>query len=387
MKTIIASCDTGNKNIRVYVEGMPEPVIIPNSISPASVHNTSIDINMFSQRLSNPLNLLDVTLITNEKNMGRRYVGGLSIRHGGEVRALAKQKYNDEEILYGAITSIAQSLCVPGAEKKYQIYLGTCLPINEYIRTQCVEAHEKRFLGTHKVIFHNAYYKNAIVNLEILEGNILTYPEGTSALINIMTDNDGNINEEYIGQENRIYLVVDIGGSTTDIMAIMNFEPVEELISFMNQGILYAEEKIIETLKRIRPHYYIGKNDLDYSIRKRNCHLIDGENEWDISGIVNEEFRNFARNISMSLNDTIQRIPPAFKKNIARIIFTGGASLLLSDHIKEELKGLITGMNGVKILFSPSSLYDNVLGCYKAVKKLYTSKAKVESEVYEKEVR
>lgn len=375
----LAAVDAGNKNLNVIVEGMEKPLVIPNTLCNATDLNRSSRFNIFGRRKVNPVNLLDLTIISNGKKLGRKYLGGLAVKHGGAERALRKQKYNDEEILFSILGGLAFPLVKSGESVTERLCLGTCLPSEEYLDEEKVKFFEKRIVGTHEIVFNDPVFKDAKVTIEIYENDIKTLPEGTAALLNICTDEEGRILEEFKDLEDRILIVVDVGGSTTDISAVMNFEPVPELIDSYDRGILYAEERILGILRRKRPDFVMNKNELDYYIRKKNCKLIDGEDYWDIKDIVDREFSAFAQDIGRRVHNLIQIAPDNMKKKIARIVLTGGTTVLLSEY-------LIKAINGYKIIPSVTSLNDNVLGCYKSIKVLVEEREKIEDEIFEEEM-
>jgi plasmid segregation protein ParM len=380
-KPTFMSVDTGNKNLKVVMDGMPEPLIIYNVQLPATALNSKTAINVFKKQQVNPINALDVTVTTNGKNLGRRYIGGLAVKHGGEERALRKEKHNDEDILFSALTVMAfvKLQSNPSAKKhSYRVCLGSCLPTYEYIEAEKVQEHEARFVGTHKVEFHDPCFNGATVEMEIFKDEVITLPEGSAAILNVATDDSGNTLPEYEDMEDRIEIVIDIGGGTTDISAIMNYEPVDELIDYMDKGILHAEEKIINTLKRVKPGFVITKSELDYFIRKRDCKLIDQEKDWDVKNYVEVEFASLSREIATKVNNLIQIAPDNMKRKIRRVRLTGGASLLLSEYIKSEIIGY-------SVVPSTTSLNDNVLGGLKAIKAKMAMKSAGEDEVFQNE--
>ena len=374
MKTITAGVDPGNKNLKVYVEGMKKPLILENATYDVKLINTQSDLNLNTlsalglfkkKKEQEPIDMLDLS-IKSGSMMKRKYLGALALKHGGELRSSRRTKSNDEDILFGMIGSLAFAMVEIGKEISKKVNLSTCLPVSEYIHKHNYMENEKRLIGKHEVTFNNPYFEGAKVTIEISKDNLLIIPEGTAALLNIVTDEKGDILQEYEKIEDRIFIVVDIGAGTTDIIAIKDYEPVEELMSFIDRGIFLAVDRVIETLKRIRPDYSITKTDLDYYVREKESKLIDGEETWDVSKYTQNEFAALTKELSNRINDLIQKIPPNFRNYIARIILTGGASQILSKHFsEEELK--------TKIVLSDTCIFDNVMGCYKAMEKKVSS--------------
>ena len=376
MKNITAGVDPGNKNLKVYVEGMKKPLIIENATYDVTLINAQSDLNtntlsaigLFKKKQQDPIDLLDLS-IKSGSMMKRKYLGSLALKHGGELRSSRKTKSNDEDILFAMLGGLAFTMVEVGKEISKSVNLSTCLPVSEYIHKHNFMEHEKRLIGKHEITFNNPYFESAKVTIEISKDDLLIIPEGTAALLNIVTDEKGEIQKEYEKIEDRIFIVVDIGAGTTDIIAIKDYEPVEELMSFIDRGIFLAIDRVIETLKRIRPDYSITKSDLDYYVREKGAKLIDGEETWDVSKYTHNEFASLTKELSNKINDLIQKIPANFRNYIARIILTGGASQILSNYFSaEELQ--------TKIVLSNTCIFDNVMGCYKAMEKTSSSNNK-----------
>ena len=378
MKNVMAGVDPGNKNIKVYVDGMKKPLTIENVLYDVTLINAQTDLNtntistlsLFKKKQSDPLNLLDVTIRSNGKTIGRKYVGNIALKHGGELRSAKKIKSADNDTFFAMIAALAFPMVEIGKEVKRKVCLGTCLPISEFIHKDNYINHESRLVGKHEIMFNNSYFENASVTIEISKDDLIIVPEGTSALLNIVTGDNGKILDEYEKLQDRIFIIADIGANKSDIIAVREFEPIEEMMSFIDRGIIIAIERVIETLRRMRPDYAITKNDLDYYIREKKSKLIDGENEWDVSSYADNEFKVISKELANRINDLIQKIPSTVRSYIARIVLTGGSSEILHKYISEEL-------DNYKIMLSESCLFDNVLGCYKTAKQASNQKSDV----------
>jgi len=355
--------DAGNKNLKILVEGNNDPIIIPNILANVREYKSfATNIGMFKKQPTNPINCLDVTVVSNGRDLGRKIVGNGAIRYGGEERPLNKEKFNDDDILFSSLTGIAYAVYdAVNPVKTVNVALGTCLPTEESLDKEKITQHEKRFIGTHVVTFHDPVFNGAKITIKILGDNITTGPEGTIALFNMMTDSYGELLDEYSESENELYIVVDIGGGTTDVSAVMNFEPLEELIDSFDRGILHTEERIVRHIRSINRQYIIGRPELDYNIRKGNYSLTFGKDTVDIKQIVDEEFRALWEFIAEKLNNMIQLIPVNLKRYIKGIILTGGSSVLLENYIDKTVAGY-------DVTLSKSPLKDNVEGCLKAIK-------------------
>lgn len=360
-KQVLAAVDAGNKNLKVMIDGLSEPILIPNILCNVTKLNEEINGDLLGRKQINPINLLDLTIASNGKELGRKYLGGAAIIHGGEERPLRKEKYNDESILFAIVGGLAYGLAEQKKISKQPLFLGTCLPTNEAYDAKKKQYHQERLIGNHQVKFNHPYFNGLIVDIEIQKNDHYVVQEGLAALINTVTDDNGYELKEFSNMEDRIFIIADIGGGTTDISAAMNYNLVVELNAGLDKGILYAEQNIIKTLKKDNPDYYISKTDLDYRIRKKNGILIDRDKEIDIKNIADREFAALSETIAKEINNQIQSAPDYLKHRIAKIILTGGSTLLLSDYIKREIPDF-------QVITSTNSLNDNVLGCYKSAK-------------------
>lgn len=373
--------DAGNKNIKVLVDGQDDLIIIPNVLTNARDYKSFANADMFKKQPTNPINCLDITVISNGKNLGRKYLGNAAIRYGGEERPLNKEKYNDTDVLFSSLAAAAFSVYdAVNPQKTVNIGLGTCLPTEESLEKEKVTAHQKRFIGSHEVIFHDDVFNGAKITLKIAADNITTGPEGTIALFNMMTDQHGNLLDDYIKSEDELYIVTDIGGGSTDFSAVMNFSPIEELIDSLDIGILYAEEHIIKEIRNINRNYVISRPELDFNIRKGNYDLTFGKDTVNIKQFIDREFAELWERIADKLNNMIQIMPLNLKRYIKGIVLTGGSSVLLESYASSNIAGYDMTM-------SKTPLKDNVEGCLKAIKILAKAKeaAAGEDEIFASE--
>jgi len=360
-KIIRASVDAGNKNLNIFVEGMKDPLVMTNCVAAVpSLTLKSPTMYIAKRETSNPINCLDLTINSNGVNLGRKYLGGLALKNSGKLRTMGTPKYNDPDIVFSVLGGIATTLVRPGENISVNIALSTCLPAGEFTQPEYVEQHEKRFVGTHKVVFNHEIFHNASVTIRIYNGNVITVAEGVAALINICTDDKGDILDEYENLLDRIVLVADIGGGTVDIVGMLNFEILGSLVNFKPKGIFYAEENILRLMKVEKPNYVILKSELDYCIRKKNCILIDREGTWDIKHIVEEQFKALSEDIAVDLKERIAALPENLQKNFGRIVLTGGSVVLLADYLTNALSEF-------KVIVSSECLNDNVKGAYKSL--------------------
>lgn len=360
IKNIRTSVDVGNKNIHILAEGMNQPVVIPNILKDYEVEISNMKFGLFKKNY-NPLNVIDATVVINGRDFGRKYLGKIALNKGGRDRDLHKTKHDSDDILFSLLVGVAISLLDLNnpISVKGEVGLGTNLPIDEYRNESNVTHFRDKIKGHHKVIFHSKEFKNAIVEFEIKEEQINILPEGTAALLNILTDDDGYIKEEYENLSDRVIITIDIGGCSIDVSAVQNLELVEDLISFSNRGTRYLEEKVLKEISLVY-NYSIVPAQLDYYIREKDCKLPMGSGEIDIKDIVVRESKALAKDIVTSINNMIEVAPKNLKPQIAKIALTGGASTILSKYIEDEI-------SGYDVIVSETALVDNVIGTFKEI--------------------
>lgn len=375
-KAIITCVDAGNMNLNVYSEGMSDPLVITNALANVTPSSGSKRTKMyFSKNIAeDPRNCLDVSIISNGTDLGRKYVGGLALKNNGKLRPLDRTKYNDEDVLYSILTGIAATQVKAGENKTVKVRLGTCIPAREFTNDDNIKRHEKRLIGTHVVTFNHDIFENAVVTIQIFEGEVLTIAEGVASMANICTDEKGALKKEYEDLEDRIIILADIGGGTLDIVGMINYEIIGNLLSFAQRGISYAEENIMRAIKDIRPDFVTTRAKLDMDIRLRDCKMIDGEGTWDIKEIVQAELKEESEKIAQHINDLIASVPDNYRNNISRVVLTGGSVHLLSEYLTDSLKNF-------KVLISPNCLNDNVMGTYKALKAHFYEKNRADTEL------
>lgn len=359
-KNIKTSVDIGNKNIHILSDGMANPIVIPNTLKDSEVEISNMRFGLFSKK-KNPLDVIDCTITSNGKELGRKYIGKLALDKGGKDRDLRKTKYNSDDIVFSFLSGVALSLLDLDnpQDVRGEVISNTNLPIEEYRNPKNVNLFKEKLLGSHKVVFNSDEYNNSQVEFEIKDNLISILPEGTAALLNIMTDKEGYVKKEFEDLSGRIIIVVDIGGGSVDISAVQDLELIEGLIYYSYKGTRYFEEKIIKELA-LKHDYVISSAQLDYYIREKNSVLPLGSGSLDISGIVERELGLLAQDIITSINNLIEVAPADLRPKIAKIALTGGASQLLSEYILE-------GIEGYDVIVSDTALFDNAIGGYKQI--------------------
>lgn len=361
---IFTGVDVGHKNLKVLLYGQEESIVIPNIIGDASLYDV-----LETEEDRNPVNCLDISIKSNGEDLGRKYVGDLAIQMGFTERPLGMCKYNNNNILFAVLAGIAYALYEPEKPiKTVNIALGTCLPTREAIFKDKVKEHETRFIGTHKVKFHNEVFNGAEVTVKIHK--IETISDGLAPLYDMVTDKKGNILPEYEYEDDKSIIfeymfdiIVNIGWAITDIGAVDNFGLIPELNRSINKGIIHAEERIIQYLNF--KDFDISIHDLDCYIREKRSNYILASNDKiiDIKGIKDVEFRRLSNALLNKVNTSIEIMPSNLLSHINQIVVTGGGAILLKEYIEDRI-------GNYKIVISKTPLEDTVRGCLKTAMQL-----------------
>lgn len=375
MKKIVG-VDPGNKNMKCKTSLNDNVQVMPNLLMPVTELNqaSSLELLNRSKTQQNPINTLDVSVKSNGTELGRKYVAGMAFRRGANDRMLSKEKYNDSDIIFSTLATTAFNLYMKSqGQTSHDVILGTNLPTYEYINTadECIDKFTSALAGDHYITFHSDFFNGATVHLRMDKSDIGVFPEGTIALLNLMIDPNGNIKPEYENILEAVTIIIDIGGGTTDISAVMNMDIVREFVRAINKGILYPERRIVDTLSARHRGYKITTSELDYCIREKNSQVRYKDTELDIKDLVQTEFTLFANEIASEVNAMIETAPEIFKSKIAKILITGGSASLLGEYVEEAL------CNNYDCVISPTSLFDNVLGAYN----MMANKVKAEKEL------
>lgn len=309
-----------------------------------------------------PLNLLEVEVISKNKNQGRFFVGGMAYNFNRGIlkeRSLADRhngKANDSETIIILLTSIALSLLKPNSKfVKEKIILGTMLPTEEYFRNQKenITLLEDKLKGVHRVKFLNPVFNGVEVEFEIV--GVCTQPEGLCAMNAIMYDDDGNLLNEYESTySERTILGFDIGALTSDVTVVHNFE----LRTFfgIDKGTIDPLNRIIDHIKT-EYKVTVPRHKLDNAIIRNEKLLIYGNEIPNLHSLSKEfidyEARQLVDEFSSKAAAAGIQLP-----DIGLLILCGGGSLLFKNVIK-------TNLNRIPMIFSDNAIMLNAIGAWK----------------------
>jgi len=356
MKKLLAvGADLGNDAFKIIGPTKRELYIL-NLLAPWHERRIVHDDTRF------PLNLLEVDVLSNNKGLGKYFVGGMAYNFNRGIlkeRTVADRhnsKADDVQTLIILLTSIALSLLKPNSRTvKEKITLGTMLPTEEYFRNQKenVALLEQKLAGTHRVKFLNPVFNGVEVEFEIAGINI--QPEGLCALNAIMYDDEGNLLEQFeYDYSERTILGFDIGALTSDVTVVNNFE----LRTFfgIDKGTIDPLNRIIDYIKT-EHKVTVPRHKIDNAIVRNERLLVYGEEIPDFKEICREfivhEARQLVDEFSSKAAAAGVQLP-----DIGLLILGGGGSLLFKEIIKKNL-------SRIPMIFSENAIMLNAIGAWK----------------------
>lgn len=349
--------DLGNDAFKIIGPSKKELIVL-NLISPWYQRRVITEDTRF------PLNLLEVDVTSKNKNIGKFFVGGMAYNFN---RGIIKEKTvsdrhngksNDKTTLIVLLTSIALSLLKPNSKLiKEKIILGTMLPTEEYFKSENVDILTERLIGKHHVKFLNPIFNGVEVDFEII--NVVTEPEGLSAINAVMYDDNGELSKEYENNySERTILGFDIGSLTTDVTVLQNFE----LRTFfgIEKGTIDPLNRIVDYIKT-EHKVSLPRHKIDNTLIKNEKLLVYGKEIPNLREISNEfieyEGIQLVDEFSSKIAAAGVQIP-----DIGLIIFSGGGSLFFKEILEKQL-------SRIPMIFSKNALMLNAIGAWKNANK------------------
>lgn len=250
------------------------------------------------------------------------------VGNGAEHSSLDLQKYNNET--YKLITYAVLCNIGPGSYN-----LITSLPLN-YCTKQ------------YKTVFRNYLETNSTTilfnhkPLQISIPSVLIVPQTAS----IIYTNPLLYKNEIIG-------IIDVGGLTASGCIFDNLDIIKSSIFTEQHGSLYLFQQIKSQLNQ-----QFTLNLQEYEIKYIIQNGLKNHEEQSVN-IINSIFDDYVKNIKK------QTILYNWEINSIPILFSGGTSLLLKDHITKHFP---------TATISSNALYDNCIGAYNMAEIFYRAK-------------
>ncbi|EIU1445491.1 ParM/StbA family protein [Pseudomonas aeruginosa] len=164
-------------------------------------------------------------------------------------------------------------------------------------------------------------------------GDLSGAAEGVGAYLDYRLDEEGNILNEPEG----LTVVVDVGGSTTDIAIIEDGNVLfSGLSTSIESGALHLYQRVAELTQQhldLRVAPSIVK--IEDCIRNHSCNFKSGNISENIRHIVAQERSAVAEEIALTVE---QRLTKRLDE-VSRILYVGGGAELLGDELKDRKLG------------------------------------------------
>lgn len=250
---IKAGADAGNYALKLWVKGK-KPIMIPSVYS--EYMGMPVDaLEMPDIPVDKLEDNIDITISSPALELNNiRYIVGKKVATDMlEPVEMEKKsdKSKDEIPVITTLAGLAINAMKDHPDKdeiEVNYDLGVALPI-AFINPENAKRNEKRFMGTHTVIFHHPSGRDVKVTIKIEFCKCL--PEGAAAIWGVVFDEEGNPIERLVeGKDgvrrnisflDTVNLSFDIGAGTTEVVVThgLNFKPT------LSKGLEYGTKATI----------------------------------------------------------------------------------------------------------------------------------------------
>ncbi|MDT8718241.1 ParM/StbA family protein [Clostridium sp. 19966] len=332
--------DAGNDSLKLYLEeenyeGKKELEVM-NVIAPGYKRRT---LGTEKGHLSN---LLDVTIQSEGKELGRYFVGGLAFKENREdliEKSKKDKKAKSLDTIILIMTGCAYALYDPNnLEKTENVALGTLLPTEEYFYEDedLVEIFEKNFKGkSYEVTFNSPAFNGAKITINIVDDEIT--PESAAGHLAVVYNAEGGFNEGMEKFKDETIIGIFIGSITTEISVFQNGEFLDKGFKGIPLGTSDPLDKILYDLGLLD---IMSRHQLDFTIRnnKKLIANINGKTEDMTEKLKISKERRFNEFVKTLVNRINNRLAPSgINIELAnRINMGGGGSITCFDSFKKE---------------------------------------------------
>lgn len=219
--------------------------------------------------------------------------------------------------------SLTHKLCTLFAvsllHEQHDVFLVTCLPVNQFKRHDLREAYRRSLIGEWEIITNRGkdYFRIK---------DVLVYMEGAAALLPYQ--------EAY---RNIIVSVIDIGGYNVNVSQYNNMHLIKGTEDDFDLGVYNIKSKIRNEINQ-QLNVHLKEYELNYIMRNPNMEQYKIISKYYVSFI--NELRNELKQKGYNLS-------------LNQILFTGGGSMDLEVHLVQEFSNCSIG-----------SVFDTVRGLY-----------------------
>ncbi|OXM85155.1 ParM/StbA family protein [Paenibacillus rigui] len=352
----LAGIDIGNDSIKVVLDGVRDPLMIPNIVAPGYDRHVL-------QEEDSPLKALDVVIHSPRlsRNNQRYFVGMLAMENEDSVELEeTDNKAVSDQSLVVALTALAyagvasQSLTHTGYNNTEEIeyVIGTGLPVRTY--SYYHQMFEDRLVGEHEVTFLSTpQLKNRKIKVSIRRAIVSI--EGAAALFHMATHDSLQVKDEEL--YHGCIGICEMGALTTDF-PVVNKMSIDNQFSTGEQiGLATYLDSIIRNVEDQYGYRFPSRAKLVQRI-KRNDYTIRriGEGQSSMKPVVDMYFSRAASKI-------VDLIKKRWKKHpdIQCFYVIGGGAAALRPYIVEAA-------GQMKLRFMDESELLNVHGYLKLAK-------------------
>lgn len=349
----MAGIDIGNDSVKLVVNGLSEPVIIPNVVSPGYERHVL-------QEEDAPLKAMDVMVYSPKlKRKSARYFVGLLASEDQDNNELEEtdNKATSDQALIVALTALAYSSAISGAitpmpgqtTEEAEYIIGTGLPVRTYAKFH--KAFEERLVGEHEVTFLSTpKLKGRTIRLNIRRAIISV--EGAAALFNMATNDNLQVKDEelYYG----CIGICEMGALTTDFPVVKRMSIDNQFSTGEQLGLASYLDAIIRDVEDEYGYRFPSRTKLVQRIRNHQYAIQRvGEGQADIRPIVDTYFRRAAQKIVDLIRKRWKKYP-----DIQCFYVLGGGAAALKPYIVEAAES-------IRLRFVENSELQNVYGYLK----------------------
>jgi len=249
-----------------------------------------------------------------------------------------------------------------------RLKLGLAIASNEYTADN-IEKIKNELISRKRVIFRAEQFKNDTVEYEIVD--VVPLPESMSSLFDEALTDDLELGSRSFNP-NSVFIVVDIGGGSTEVAAMQGVEVIPSSDEVFNVAVDSALEEIA---LRVEAKYglemgYLDNSYMDLVLRYpvpfcEKCGRTDknpgpcpcggefrlqknilrlGNKAVDISDVVNEVYNEKADKLAeffIRYSDRLFRTRGINKTQLESVIFAGGGAEIFFELVKQRIQGSV----------------------------------------------
>ena len=243
-------------------------------------------------------------------------------------------------VYVGAVTD--EKVLVPSDVYAYMeglrvpLCISTMLPAGDIVKGVSVLSGRIRDVDSVEFV-----YPNLTLTVSVLKVNI--FPEGYCAYIDrvlcISGDKVVSRPDSTVYRDSKV-LLIDIGGGTTNILAIIKGKPNSQTMQTLNVGGNTVMSGVNREIGQLG--FYLNDNDLNDAMR--NGYLLDGLKHFDIKDIIRKYVNSVANEIFEGIRGSLEyaRLPIS---SMNYLMFTGGGAVAGNTAVPTLAEGVLDSLH------------------------------------------